>query len=101
MFVVASIYLIATFLWRFFVPAHEYPMREEQVLTIIFDLLVLGGLIGMKVGADRAAGNDPDRALPSALFWIALAAGLGLFAIRMGSDASWWTGHRIYFLEPR
>lgn len=30
------------------------------------------------------------------LFWIALGCGIGLFAIRLTSDAGRWTGHLIY-----
>ena len=39
--------------------------------------------------------------LPKPLFWLALVAGVGLFAIRLNSNASWWTGHLVYFLPPR
>jgi hypothetical protein len=35
------------------------------------------------------------------LFWVALICGIGLFAIRLNSDASWWTGHLRYYLLPR
>jgi hypothetical protein len=35
------------------------------------------------------------------LFWIALMAGLGLFAIRLNGNASWWTGHLRYDIGPR
>jgi hypothetical protein len=35
---VLSCYLIATFLWRAFTPAHEYPMRSVQVMEIALDL---------------------------------------------------------------
>ncbi len=86
---VACWYLIAKFLWRVFVPAHEYPMRLEQVLSITFDLLALIVLIGLKAHVVNWA------------FWIALIAGLALFAIRLSSDASWWTGHLVYSLSPR
>jgi 2-keto-3-deoxy-L-rhamnonate aldolase RhmA len=81
-FLFVSIYLIATFLWRALTPAHEYAMRTDQVLTMALDLLVLVGLIGMK------------RQVPQpgqVLFWFALAAGIGVFAIRLTSDAAWWT----------
>ena len=84
-----SAYLIATFLWRALTDGHEYPMRTEQVMEIAFDVLALIGLIGMKAK------------IPAALFWIALAAGVGLLAIRLHSDASWWTGHWNYSLRPR
>ena len=39
--------------------------------------------------------------LPTALFLIALIAGIGLFAIRLHNDASWWTGHWGYSLSRR
>ena len=32
---------------------------------------------------------------------IVIVAGVGLFVIRLNSDASWWTGHLVYFLSPR
>ena len=35
------------------------------------------------------------------LFWIALLAGLGLFAIRLNGNESWSTGHLKYKLNPR
>ena len=64
-----SCYLIAEFLWRTFTPAHEYPMRPEQALSIGLDLLALLCLIGLRTR------------VPKALFWIAIVAGLALFAI--------------------
>jgi hypothetical protein len=78
--------LIGNFLWRALVPAGEYPMRSAQVLTMVFDLALIAGLIGMKSRASKL----------KVLFWIALAAGIGLFAIRLNGDASWWTGHLMY-----
>jgi hypothetical protein len=74
-------YLIASFLWRALTPAYEYPMHAAQVMEIVFDLMALAGLIGM------------EARIAKPLFWIALIAGLGLFAIRSFGGASWWTGH--------
>jgi hypothetical protein len=88
---IVSIYLIATFLWRLFTPAHEYPMRAEQVMEMGIDLLMLVGVIGLTI-------QVPSGKL---LGWIGVAAGVGLFVIRMTSDASWWTGHLVYYIEPR
>ena len=79
-------YLIASFLWRALTPAHEYPMRAAQVLEIAFDIVALAGLIGM------------EEKISKPLFWVALAAGLGLFAIRSFGGASWWTGHIFHSL---
>ena len=87
-FVVAGL-LIASFLLRALTAAHEYPMWSEQVMTMLIDLGLIVGLYGMR------------QRLPKALFWCALAAGIGLFLIRLNSDASWWTGHLAYSLLPR
>jgi hypothetical protein len=87
-FILASIYLVGSFFWRAVMPAHVYPMRTEQVLTMALDLAVILGLFALK----------PRLAMLRALFWIALAAGIGLFAIRLNGDASWWTGHLMYRL---
>lgn len=78
--------LIGNFLWRALMPASEYPERSVQVLTMGFDLALIAGLIGLKSRAPKL----------KVLFWIALAAGIGLFAIRLNGDASWWTGHLTY-----
>lgn len=82
-FMLVAALLIGNFLWRLLVPASEYPMRSVQVLTMVFDLALVAGLIGMRSRAPKL----------KVLFWIALAAGIGLFAIRLNGDASWWTGH--------
>jgi hypothetical protein len=81
--------LILTFLWRVLTPAHEYLSRTAQMLQMGIDAVCIVGLIAIrKIG-------------PPALFWAALICGLGLFAIRLHSDASWWTGHWSYWLSPR
>ena len=79
-----AVYLIGSFLWRVLMPAHEYPGSTATYLEIAVDVLVMVGLIGIRAG------------VPKALFWIALIAGVGLFAIRLNSTASWWTGHLVY-----
>src|SRR5690348_11084386 len=78
---VVALILIGSFLWRVAVAAHEYAVRSEQVMTMLIDLGLLVGLVGMR-----------DR-VPKPLFWCAIVAGVGLFAIRLTSDAAWWTGH--------
>ena len=88
-FYALSVILILTFLWRTLTTAHEYPSRMVMVLDMGFDALCIVGLIGLR------------KAGPPALFWIALIAGIGLFAIRLHGDASWWTGHWNYALAPR
>ena len=97
-----AISLIATFLWRTLTTAHEYPLRTAQLLSMALDFLLLTGLIGLKVQIFRALSPDePEWTNGKVLFWIALLAGLGLFAIRLTGDASWWTGHLFYELSPR
>jgi cyanate permease len=83
-----ALVLIVHFAWNFLVPAHEYPLRTEQVLTMTFDLGMIIGLFGFR------------RVIPAPLFWIALVAGIGLFAFRLSEDG-WWTGHFVYTLPPR
>ena len=80
--------LIGHFLWNLLTPAHEFPLRPEQVMTMTFDFLILAGLIGLK------------GSIAKPLFWIALVAGIGLFALRL-SDDGWWTGHFVYSIPPR
>jgi len=81
-------FLIGHFAWNLLIPAHEYPLRTEQVLTMTLDFLMVVGLFGYR------------RAMPPPLFWGALVAGIGLFALRLSSDG-WWTGHLVYSLPPR
>ena len=45
--------MILLFLWRVFVPAHEYSMRTAQVLDIAINILLLVGLVGLKRQLDR------------------------------------------------
>jgi hypothetical protein len=94
MFQLLSIFMIGNFLWRAFKPGYEWPMRFEQIITIAFDLLCLGSLIGLKIQISRAMPSSQSTwTKGNVLFWIALVAGLGVLAIRLHGDASWWTGH--------
>ena len=83
-----ALFLIGHFLWNLLVAAQEYPLRTEQVMTMTFDVLMVVGLFAFR------------RVIPSPLFWIALFAGIGLFAFRLSEDG-WWTGHFVYSLPPR
>jgi hypothetical protein len=86
-FYLLCVMLIGTFLWRAFIPANEYPSRTAQLLEMAIDAAMIVGLVGLrKLG-------------PMPLFVIALIAGIGLFAIRLHGDASWWTGHWNYSLR--
>src|SRR4051812_30530312 len=84
--VVMSLYLIGTLIYRVLVPAHQYPLRHMQFMTMAFDLGVIVGLVALK----------SKLTTRRTLFWIALCCGIGLFAIRLTSDAAWWIGHLIY-----
>ena len=86
--ILLPIVLIGHFLWNLLMPAHEFPLRPEQVMTMTFDFFMLAGLLAFK------------RQMPQPLFWIALVAGIGRFALRMSSDG-WWTGHLVDSLPPR
>jgi len=81
--------LILSFVWRILVTAHEYQMRGEQVMTMLIDLGLLAGLVGMR-----------DR-VPKALFWCAIAAGVGSFLLRLNGDDGWWTGHLNFSVPSR
>ena len=81
--------LIGQFCWNLLITAHEYPRHAEQIMTMTFDLGMLVGLIGLR------------GSMLKPLFWCALVAGVGLFAIRLTSKDAWWTGHLAYSLLPR
>jgi hypothetical protein len=93
-------YLILLFLWRLFVPAHEYSMRTAQVLDIVINLGLIVGLVGLH----RQLANefDPDDSRWSTaklLYWGGLVGGVGMLLIRFTSNAAWWTGHFRYALD--
>jgi hypothetical protein len=81
--------LIGNFLWRTLTPAHEYPGRTATIMEMVIDAALIAGLFGLRAR------------MPTWLFWVALLCGLGCFAIRLNSDASWYTGHLKYYLLPR
>jgi hypothetical protein len=87
-FVIAWI-LIGSFLWRVVVTAHEYPGHAEQVMTMLIDLGLVVGLVGMR------------GRVPKPLFWCAVIAGGGSSALRLNGDDGWWTGHLNYSFPSR
>jgi len=89
LFYLISILLIGNFLWRMTVTATEYPMRSAQVLEMVIDAAMIAGLIRIR------------KSGPQILVLVALICGIGLFAIRLHSDASWWTGHWHYIFDKR
>jgi hypothetical protein len=82
-FLVACV-LIGLFTYRLTVPAHESPLMPELILTIAFDAAMVVGLVAMRAR------------LAAPIFWTALVAGVGLFVIRMTSEASMWNGHLMW-----
>ena len=84
-----SALLISNFLWRAFTVADEYPPRSVQVFQMVLDAAMLIALVGI------------FKRVPPVLFIVALVCGIGLFGIRLHSDASWWTGHWHYALDRR
>ena len=86
---IVSCLLVAQFLYRMAVAAHEYPRPADRFMTIAFDILCLFGVVFLRAR------------LPPPVYWAALVAGAGLFVIRMHSPESWATGHWDYYLLPR
>jgi hypothetical protein len=68
--------LIAEFLWDVFTPAHQLPLRTEQVMTMALNAGMVIGLYSVKNSG------------PKPLWWIAMIAGVGLFAIRLTGNAA-------------
>ena len=79
--------LTFNFLWRALTTANEYPSRSAQAMEIALDVLVFIGLFAVRTK------------IPTPVFVIALITGIGLFGIRLHSDASWWTGHWDYSIR--
>ena len=52
-------------------------------MTIGLDVLAIVGLVGLSTQLSKG----------KPVFWTALVTGLGLLAIRLNGDASWWSGH--------
>jgi hypothetical protein len=98
LFVILSIILIMTFLWRASTPSHEYPEQVMQVMSMGFDLLCLIGVIGCWI---ILSPEYRAHTVPRVLCLVAVIAGIGLWVIRLHSRDSWETGHIIYYLEPR
>jgi hypothetical protein len=80
---------IATFAYRVLVPANEFPLKMAQVSSMMFDAFMVAGLVAFGL-------DGRSRQL---LFWVAIAAGIGLILIRFTSNEAWWTGHLFYRLR--
>ena len=101
LFYFLSVWLIIDFMWSILTAAHEYDSRQLVYFTIGLDILMVVGLIATQMQIFRTL---PEERRPwvggTVVFFLALIAGLGLLAIRMNGDSSWWTGHLRYELLP-
>jgi hypothetical protein len=95
-----AFYLVLIFLWRLLSTANEYDSVEMVWLSIGFDVLCLIGLVAARIQATRAVESQPLSPVGQVMFFVALVAGVGLLAIRLNGDASWWTGHLNYECCP-
>ena len=50
--------LIGQFLWNLLTPAHEYPMRTEQVMTMTFDFLMVASLFGLRASIPKSCSGS-------------------------------------------
>ena len=99
-FRIISAYMILLFLWRLFIPAHEYSMRTEQVLDIAINLGLIVGLVGTHRALAKEFDPDDSRwGTANTLYWCAMIGGVGMLLIRLTSNAAWWTGHFRYSLD--
>lgn len=90
-FYILAALLIGLFAYRLLVPVHVMPSPTERNVTILFDVLMVAGLFGMKRRAPNA----------QALFWIAAAAGVGLLLLRLTGQTGFWSGHLRFTFLPR
>jgi len=95
-----AFYLVLIFLWRVFATANEYDSESMVFLSIGLDILCLVGLIAARAQIKRATPGQSLADGAQVLFIVALIAGIGLLAIRLNSNASWWTGHLHYECCP-
>ena len=101
MFFFISLYLIAAFLYRVLVTAHEYDSIPVVCMSIALDLAMVVSLILLKMAVSRGITTDQRSGVVSFVFVIALLAGLGLLGIRVTSNESWRTGHLRYDCCPK
>ncbi len=96
LFYVVSIYMILTFLWRFLVPAYEESEPDSLIfLEIMLEIVQAVGLIALFSYLRPRYRGGSTSALTT-VFLIALAASIGILAMRFSTPHGWYTGHRIY-----
>jgi hypothetical protein len=95
-FYLFSIFIILTFLWRFLVPAHEESDPDTLIyLETLFEVFTVFGLIFFYLYL-RSSPYLYSTSLLAAVFWIALAASIGILVMRFSTTGGWYTGHRVY-----
>jgi membrane protease YdiL (CAAX protease family) len=95
-----AFYLVLIFLWRLFSTANEYDSVEMVWFSIGFDVLCLVALVATRIQLTQSVEGQPLSPVGQVMFFVALGAGIGLLAIRLNGDASWWTGHVNYDCCP-
>ncbi|HVH80866.1 MAG TPA: hypothetical protein VM782_15830 [Stellaceae bacterium] len=96
LFYIVSIFVISTFLWRFFVPAHEESDPDSLIyLKIVVEFIQPVGLIILFSYLRPRYGGDSTAMLTTVLV-IALAASIGILVMRFSTTHGWYTGHRVY-----
>jgi len=95
-----AFYLVLIFLWRLLSTANEYDSVGMVWLSIGFDVLCLVGLVAARIQVTQAVDSQPLPPSGHVMFFLAFVAGIGLLALRLNGDASWWTGHLNYDCCP-
>jgi len=81
--------------------AHEYDPEGFVYFSIGLDLLCLVALIAARMQVSRARPDQPLSDLAQVMIVLAVLPGVGLLAIRLNNDASWWNGHLRYDCCPK
>lgn len=88
-----SLVLVGSFAFNIAIPAGAYPMPPMHYVDMAFDIGMTAILALLLVQLGRAPGGLAGWR--AALGWIAVAAGVGSFLIRVTSTHGWWTGHDL------
>jgi hypothetical protein len=95
-FFLLSLLVVLTFLWRFFVPAHEESDTNLMIgFEILLELAAAAGLVVLFFLLMSRSDEDLRRVLV-VTFCVAFVASLGILLMRFSTTAGWYTGHRIY-----
>ena len=96
LFYLFSTFVVLTFLWRFLVPAHEESDPDILIyFEIFFEFFTIFALVFLFLHL-RSSPQVNSTSLLAVVFWIALAASIGILAMRFSTTGGWYTGHRVY-----